>query len=361
MSLNFYPAHNKQADKTRGSLAESLSKSTISYESVTNASKAYIPQINQVLAACKVQPDAARLDERLHFEWKSGVETSKLATTFKSEALMYELVMTVACEALGTAGMGCDSSVAGEFTSAGKHFKGAAGIWQYLGQDLLPKWISRGSSVDQKELPVEATPGVADALTILYLACAQQMIVSTALAKNSKPSYSLMAKLTLGIAEQIDDAVKLFRTKAGEQMQRIDATFFTLLAFQAQYQRALSSYFLARAAWDEREYGVAIALLHEATVALRTRDSSTGNGLPDVESKASPLRVLGKDLTVVRIHMNTVLQSWEKDNSTVYFDKVPQKIPQNKKLQNGMKMIKEPDLYSVADAEAMPLSMVQLW
>lgn len=122
-------------------MIESLSKSTISYEDTAAAADGYIPFVNQVLWTCKLQPDTARLDERLQFEWKSGIEASRIATSFLSEALMYELVMSVACQALATGGAGCDLSVAGDFASAGKQFKSAAAIWKYLGQDLLPKWM----------------------------------------------------------------------------------------------------------------------------------------------------------------------------------------------------------------------------
>jgi hypothetical protein len=298
-----------------------------------------------------MQPDAARLDERLQFEWKSGIESTKTASSFSSEALMYELVMTVACAALATGGAGCDSSVAGDFAGAGKQFKISAGIWQYLGQDLLPKWIARGSDALQKELPIEATTGVADAMTKLNLAYAQQMVVSAALKNNNKTSYSLMAKLTLGISELIDEAVKVFNKKASEQKARMDAEFFTLLKFSMEYQDFLSMYFTARATWeDNHEYGMAIAMMKEADSMLRKR-------LPDVEAVKSPLRILGNDLAVVRTHIMRVLHSWDKDNSSVYFESIPSQIPLSKRLPSGMKMIKEPQPYVVEDPAILPLSI----
>lgn len=332
-------------------MIESLSKSTISYEDTAAAAEDYIPFVNQVLWTCKLQPDTARLDERLQFEWKSGIEASRTATSFLSEALMYELVMSVACQALATGGAGCDLSVAGDFASAGKQFKTAAAIWKYLGQDLLPKWIARGSDALEKDLPAEANTGIADAMTALNLAYSQQMVVSAALAKStSKPSYSLMAKLTLGIAEQIDEAVKNFNKKAPEQVTRMDSICFSLLKFQLEYQRFLSKYYLARAAWDDNhEYGIAVAMMQEVANYLHT--------LPDVETAKSPLRVLGKDLAVVRAHITSILQAWEKDNSTVYFESVPQQIPITKRLQAGMKMVKEPQPYIVQDPAVLPLSI----
>jgi len=341
----------QKADTARAKLIETLSKSTITYEDTAAAALEYVPAVNQVLWTCKMQPDAARLDERLQFEWKSGIETSRTASSFLSEALMYELVMTVACAALATGGAGCDSSVSGDFAAAGKQFKVAAGIWQYLGQDLMPKWIARGSDALQKDLPIEASTGVADAMTQLNLAFAQQMIVSAALKNNTKTSYSLMAKLTLGISELIDDAVKVFNRKASEQKARMDPECFTLLKFTLEYHSFLSMYFTARATWeDNHEYGMAIAMMKEADAILR-------RNLPDVDSVKSPLRVLGKDMAAVRTHIMTVLQSWDKDNSSVYFESIPTQIPLSKKLTTGMKMIKEPQPFVVEDPAILPLSI----
>jgi hypothetical protein len=300
----------------------------------------------------------------LLFEWTSGIESSKKAnnippTNYSSEALMYELVMTIACDGLSTAGVGCDASIAGDFTTASKQFKRAAGIFEYLGQDQLPKWIARGSSVNENDLPAEATTGVCDVLGLLFLAFAQQMAVATAMVKKSKPNYTLMGKLALGISEQIDEAVKMFRSKAAAQMQLVDEAFLTLLAFQSAYTRGLSNYFLARSSWEEdSEYGLAIALLREAIGEMKTRDTSHSKGMPDVDSKNSPLKALSKDMHKVRVHMNTVLQEWEKDNSSVYFDKVPSPIPAAKRLAHGMKLLNKGEKFELDESiKPMPLSI----
>ena len=63
--------------------------------------------IGQILLSCKVQPEAALLDNRLVFEWSSGLQKGNVF--YKSEALMYDLAMTIACEALSNAAIGCDS------------------------------------------------------------------------------------------------------------------------------------------------------------------------------------------------------------------------------------------------------------
>jgi hypothetical protein len=56
------------------------------------------------------------------------------------------------------------------------------------------------------------------------------------------------------------------------------------------------------------------------------------SGLPEIEEKG-PLQALSNDVTDFRQHMQSLLSSWEKDNSLVYFDKVPPSVPSNKALK----------------------------
>ena len=98
-------------------------------------------------------------------------------------------------------------------------------------------------------------------------------------------------------------------------------SFLTLITFSINVQRAISLYFLARSLWTASEYGVAIAALSEATVAMRTRSSPTGRGLPEIEPNG-PLQSLVGEMNGFRLHMGSLLNSWERDNSLVYFDKV---------------------------------------
>ena len=79
------------------------------------------------------------LDNRLIFEWTSGLQKTKIF--YKSEALMYDLAMTIACEALSNAAIGCEKCATGDFSSASRHFKATAGVLKFLAEDQLPKWV----------------------------------------------------------------------------------------------------------------------------------------------------------------------------------------------------------------------------
>jgi len=179
------------------------------------------------------------------------------------------------------------------------------------------------------------------------------MAVATVLIKPGKPNYSLLAKLCLGVSEEIDDFVSKMRRDGFKQMTRMDKDFFTLVAFQVNVQQSLSLYFQARHLWDRQEYGIAIAIMSEATVALRTRESDASKGVPDV-SRSVALRPLEKDLKDLRTHMATVLREWEKDNTKVFFEKVPHHVPAEKKLQEGLKMNKK-EAYKLEEVEPVLL------
>lgn len=339
------------ADDVRNRLMEAVTAGKISAERVTAEAVRYQPMIHSILLSCKVQPEQARLDERLVFEWKSGIEEKPAA--FRSEAMMYEFVMTCVCEALGQAVSATEKSVAGDFAAASRDYATAAGIFHFLAEEHLPKWIAKGSQVDESNLPAECHPPMAKALKILFMTNGQQMAVATVLMKDGKPNYGLLAKLCLGIAEQLEEFVSLLRREAFTQMARMDPNFFTLITLQINVQKSLTLYFQARSLWDVEDFGIAIALLSEATVALKQRDHVAANGVPDVNAIPA-LKPLADDLKDLRGHMALLLRAWEKDNSSVYFTKVPQHIPAGKKLQEGLQMKKKTD-YSLQEAEPVLL------
>jgi hypothetical protein len=290
----------------------------------------------------------------LIFEWNSGVEND--TKYFKSEAIMYDLVMCVVCEGLGKAGAATEASVAGEFPAASRDYAAAAGIFAFLADDRLPKWVARGSHMDDDDLPVECSVGAAEGLKLLFMANGQQMAVATVLIKPGTPNYSLVAKLCLGVVEQLEGFVNHMRDKCFKQMTRMDKDFFTLVTFQIQLHKSLSLYFYARSLFEQnQEYGLAIAFLSEATVALRTRSHAASEGVPDV-TQSNVLRGLSKDLKDLREHMALLLKTWEKDNSAVYFEKVPRSVPAEKKLAAGVQM-KKMEKYKINEVEPVLLTL----
>lgn len=131
-------------------------------------------------------------------------------------------------------------------------------------------------------------------------------------------------------------------------------TFFVLMTFEVELQRAFSLYFQARDYWDtKKDYGMAIAVLSLAISNMQTRESPVSKGLPEIK-KGSPLKSVENDIADVKSHMGTLLKAWETDNSKVYFEKVPLTVTEDKKLQSGIHMMK-PEKYILEDVEPVPL------
>lgn len=307
--LSSAKAMTRKADACRLALAQALSEAgKLKHANVIAASRDYLPMISQILASCKAYPEAAVLDSKLEFSWKSGVEKNKKSSDkendyCKSEAIMYELVMAIVCEGLGHAGSACDNCVNGKFANSSKSFKIAAGIFEFLATVQLPKWVSRGNSVTENDLPAECAVGVCEALKTLFLGISQQMAVATVLVKPGKPNYILVAKLCLGICSLFEDFSRIMRNKSTHN-SRFEKNFFVLLTFQVTFQKALAFYFQARDTWDKGEdHGLAIALLNEAISLMRTRASITSKGIPEIESKSS-LRALLNDISDFRKHLH---------------------------------------------------------
>ncbi|KAL9180974.1 hypothetical protein ACHAXT_009779 [Thalassiosira profunda] len=325
-----------QADRRREDIKQNMCEATLSHAKLAKSLLEYIPLINQILLSCKFQPESARLDTRLVFSWYSGIEHTKHAKKhyFDSEALMFELVLAIATYALSESNMGCDACIEGDFPEASRRFAKTAGVFQYLGDELLPNWMANSKQHAEmaKESLAETRVGVCVAFTSLYTAMAQQMAVATVLVKPGVPNYGLLGKLCSGIAHDLDTFVSTLRSKAAVHMSKMDPSFLTLITFSINVQRAISLYFLARSLWNAGEYGNAIAALSEATVAMRTRTSPTSRGLPEIEPNG-PLQSLVGEMNGFRLHMGAMLKSWEKDNSLVYFTKVPPSVPSNKALK----------------------------
>jgi len=349
----------QQADNRRREIKAAMASGKVIHSTLSTSLKEYIPVINQILLSCKFQPEVARLDKHLVFSWSSGIEYNKHNKSKKfsdSEALMFELVLSIATYALSESNIGCDSCVDGDFPKASRQFAKTAGIVQYLGEDVLPNWMANSAQHAEleNETLAETRVGVCLAMQHLYMAMAQQMAVATVLAKPGTPNYSLLGKLSSGIAVELETFVTTFRSKSPVHLSRIDSTFLTLITFLINIQQSLSLYFLGRSLWLDSEYGVAIAAISEATVAARTRTTPTGRGLPEIES-TSPLQSLSSELTNYRKHMASLLQSWEKDNMLVYFNKVPPSVPADKALKPiRLKKVEE---YCLDMKDPLPFSL----
>jgi hypothetical protein len=193
--------------------------------------------------------DAARLDLNLKPDLKSSSNTGAKSAAFTSikNALNHEFIVATACLSIATGSLGCTYCDTGSYELAALQFQSAASIWRYY-CSLLYDDNNKNCSCTLPRPMEEAklTPvsmGAAEAVIILNLAYAQQMSVASKLCNDEKNSQKplmtfgchdnhLMAKLTLGIAEQIQqilDKVFLFEYQLKDEQTLIDKRFIQIL------------------------------------------------------------------------------------------------------------------------------------
>lgn len=383
---------------------ESLSKSTsttASYQATIVAAKGYICCLKQLLASttinsqCHVgsgETTTAPWDEHLPLQLQSNNETSTVTftNTTLQEALNSELEMAIACLSIATGCLGYEYCDRGNYDSAAKQFQVAASIWKYyntyLHNNSIPIKVQPPPNEEEKEKEFLISTAIAGAMVTLHLAYAQQMFVASTLkgiTNNSKeqttssllfgPKNTLLAKLTLGIVEQMNQAeneILLFVQKKEEdetihnqQSQWIDEkNLQQTLKGQKQLHSMLSTYFLAHAMWeDNHEYGVAIAMMQEVEEGLVsiqniTFDSSSSNSL---QYKVNSIIWRG-DIATWKAHVVTTLQSWQLHIENIYSeDPIQPKLPSTKRLQSGIMLMKEPVPYNniLEDPIVSPLSI----
>uniref|UniRef100_A0A7S1BDU4 BRO1 domain-containing protein n=1 Tax=Corethron hystrix TaxID=216773 RepID=A0A7S1BDU4_9STRA len=274
----------------------------------------------------------------------------------KDDALMYELAISIATCSLASAGAASEEAVAGRFPAAAKLFNAAAGAQTCLHEDLLPQWITLGSETEVSQLPSEVAGPVAEAFRGLYLAHAQQMAVATALTKGASPAnYSLLAKLCRGLKEEMQGFVEAMRSHAAAQYSKMNPSLTVFITFQMGIYESMMHYFWARLMWSKDKYGLAIAILHKAAAWAETRKyASAAVGIPDPADRSSPVKAVEKDILDYRGHLRSLLDEWEKDNRTVYFDSVPNSVKEEDLVTKGV-VIKKPEAFVLESPEPVQL------
>lgn len=82
--------------------------------------------------------------------------------------------------------------------------------------------------------------------------------------------------------------------------------------------RALAYRFLAIAHWEKEDHGTAIGLLLQAEIMLKARRDGISSGLSGIEESRF-LSAFKPQLEILRREVSSMLTSWKRDNSTIYF------------------------------------------
>ncbi|KAG0047344.1 hypothetical protein BGZ89_000837 [Linnemannia elongata] len=243
-----------------------------------------------------------------------------------------------------------DEDLAGmdhQLTTAADLYCRAAGVFEYVVQEMIPRWnefkpavvISvKDSSASNKKAgvetsrPVDVQTSVVSAHIRLALAEAHACTVRKASIKAarasaiklstpgsgataqsggavSKTSYGLLAKLTVGVKEEYERAYGLL--KAVKDQNEISTEFRTHVKDGKFYYEALAQVLLGMDAYEAQQYGKAIGFLSVARATfLALAKSSKSHTI--AQSAAFEYRLA-----------NEKVIAFQKINDSVTFEKVP--------------------------------------
>eukprot|EP00301_Raphidiophrys_heterophryoidea_P027428 c9652_g2_i1.p1 GENE.c9652_g2_i1~~c9652_g2_i1.p1 ORF type:complete len:374 (-),score=98.20 c9652_g2_i1:108-1229(-) len=207
---------------------------------------------------------------------------------------------------------------------ASQEFRKAAGIFQFLLVTVTEKWINlpRGR-------PVEVLKPVVQCLIDLCLAQAHQLaIVQGERTKTIGPA--VLSKLLRHVVDSFEHANSCLQQLGEADRGVLNLDFKQFINLQVLLNRAKLCKVMAAQAYEQEKYGEAIAYLEKSIPSLNLLEGvpvrRTGRGLTSLYHEI--------DAEIPKIRQ--LLQGYKHDNSTIYFQEVPQdsklKFPEAKSL-----------------------------
>ncbi|KAF9425388.1 hypothetical protein BGZ94_007571 [Podila epigama] len=262
-----------------------------------------------------------------------------------------------------------------QLTTAADLYCKAAGIFEYIVQDIIPKWnectlgsaqnTGTGGKGGEASRPVDVQTNVISAHIKLALGEAHACTVRKATIKaarasalkaaeslgssasssssgGSKTSYVLLAKLSIGVKEEYERAYGLL--KSVKDLNEISSDFRAHVKDGKVYYEALAFSLLGMDAYESQQYGKAIGFMTSAKNTF---------GMLAKSSKATT--IVNAAMFEYRL-ANEKWQAFLKINDSVTFEKVPSTAELLAVMPSGRDLLK-PKKFMVPRASFGPSSV----
>ena len=300
----------RQATDQRAKLLEVLADSKSDPRNVISAVDAYLPSIWRVTASMQASAQSlVKLNKKLEFKWTSSL--NKKGKEFTGTVFLYETAFVLTIRALyhRDAAKIIQEQSPEAYQEMGKELRMAAGIFDFVANDLLARW----HSPPEHRAP-EVLPLVHHCLAALFLADAQRLAIAKALETGS--NATLIAKLLIGAADKYEFAT---RNMQGVDKETFDSMVPGLLeelgAFPA-ILRGCASNCLAQSAWARGEYGKGLGYANDG--ARRLQSIAMGKALQNSALQAALTKAIGRALDLE--------EECQNDCNNVYFEKINKDI-----------------------------------
>ena len=337
----------------------------------------YLPSVSGIIHASKSLPDPSAFFRRLNIAWVSVLQNGAKLT---SKSFEFEVVMVLSTLAFlyvrflffeeknltkkvltfifsffflssssrhrATAAKKLSillSTSTGDVKIIGQHLLAAAGIFQHLHTQMG----GMGWQTDHGMLEHMGEAWAA----LQEVSHAEFMQVSLEQAVAKKMADSLLAKLCVEIAHKYAAAVEFLRQVERRNGKPCLGELTYYCAGSQSLYNALSYVFLARDAVLNKAYGVSVARYKLALELLQPIK---------IPSKAPPLEPLVKMIHAHKAKISELAAAAEKDNSQVYFERIPAVTDPAVVTRPEGKAIGTPTPFVVPDPIHIPIVLAEV-
>ncbi|OAY47337.1 pH-response regulator protein palA/RIM20 isoform X2 [Manihot esculenta] len=182
-------------------------------------------------------------------------------------------------------------------------YREAAGVFHYLAHEVLPSLHSAISA----ERPPEATSSVTSAISLICLAEAQAVYIRKA-EETGNTGFGVLAKLHLGVAELLSEAVGALNSGIGEY-KAISSRFLEFISSCKALHELRGHTYFSKGLKHDDQIGIAIGVLRDALSNVKRK-------MPGDDSWKTFFR---KEIE----HSADTLQKFEHENEFVWHEKIP--------------------------------------
>lgn len=269
----------------------------------------YLPLLENLVMSVESVGDKYQILQwttNLKIQWTSALNSSPAFSLggpkfFRIDNLRFELGMALFLYGALLRERGLEM-LSSDFVESATLFRKAAGVYQYLSQDVLPPLEPKLPP----ERPLEATPSMASIMSLVCLAEAQAVTVRKA--EEKATSIGLLAKLHYGVAQFVEEASNLLRFSVADWNDISD-----------RFRRFLSGCIVLHEARSQRYIASELKAAEQLGIALGVLRYAKGNFQGRLPGEDSWRQIFRQEIDA----LDKMLRKFEHENEFIWHDKLP--------------------------------------
>ena len=299
------------ASKQREALMSSLTYggSTPDPRAIVASCKEYYPTLWSLTESIVHNGETkVTMKKKYKFAWTSVLDRRQKASHWTNPAMVFELMEILVLQGLQTSNVAANCSATGDYVSAAKYLREAAGTLLYVAENLVPKWENIPPLI-----PFETNGNVLRALANVMQAQAQQMAIAKVLSSGKQVPTALLSKLYIGCIAFYDEAASFLRKLEKKDFDLLDTVLLEVCGFVPKLLRTEAMRSMAADYYEKGKYGYAAAYAEGAGKIASTISMLQSKALHEIQPKVSSLISAAQEMGNVYV----------EENSTVFFEPGP--------------------------------------